>query len=55
MKHTFTSRIDMPDITRIPEIVLPEPNPAREVPPRPDPDAQPERNHKNHNMRKLSA
>ncbi len=41
MKSILISRIDMPDITRNPEIIQPEPNPAREVPPRPD--VQPER------------
>lgn len=43
MKHAFTARIEFPDITRIPEIVQPEPNPAREIPPRPDPEIEPER------------
>lgn len=43
MKHSITARINIPDITRNPEIVQPEPNPAREVPPRPDPGVQPER------------
>lgn len=43
MKNTFISRIDMPDVTRNPEIVQPEPNPAREAPSRPNPDVQPER------------
>lgn len=43
MNQPFISRIEMPDITRDPEIVQPEPNPAREVPPRPNPDVQPER------------
>lgn len=52
MKHTFTARIDMPDITRNPEIIQPEPNPAREVPPRPDPGEQPERKQ---NIGKLTA
>lgn len=52
MNHAFTARIDMPDITRNPEIVQPEPNPAREVPPRPEPDVQPEREQ---SIRKLAA
>lgn len=52
MKSTLIYRIEMPDITRIPEIVQPEPNPARELPPRPDPDVQPERRQC---IRKLSA
>ncbi|MCX7708374.1 MAG: hypothetical protein N2484_00830 [Clostridia bacterium] len=43
MKNAFTARIEMPDITRIPEIVQPEPNPARELPSRPDPEVQPDR------------
>lgn len=43
MKQPFISRIDMPDITRNPEIIQPEPHPVREVPLGPDPDVQPER------------
>lgn len=43
MNHSFTARIDMPDITHDPEIIQPEPNPAREIPSRPDPEVQPER------------
>lgn len=43
MNRIITSRIDMPDITRNPEIVQPEPNPAREVPPKPDPVIEPGR------------
>jgi hypothetical protein len=43
MKHAFAARIEFPDITRNPEIIQPEPNPAREIPPRPEPDTQTER------------
>ncbi|MFZ5987014.1 MAG: hypothetical protein ACOYWZ_07805 [Bacillota bacterium] len=52
MNSILISRIDIPDITRNPEIVQPEPNPAREVPPRPDPGIQPAREQ---TIRKLSA
>lgn len=42
MKNAFVSRIDLPDITKNPEIVQPEPKPAREIPSKPDPAVQPE-------------
>ena len=36
-------KIDMPDITKELEIIQPEPNPARKMPPRTEPDTRPER------------
>jgi hypothetical protein len=42
MKYNISFRIEMPDFTTRTEVMPPEPNPAREIPPGPDPDVQPQ-------------
>ncbi|MCX7921714.1 MAG: hypothetical protein N3B21_06835 [Clostridia bacterium] len=42
MLLTIHSKINMPDITTRPEIIQPEPNPAREIPDEQEPVVYPE-------------